>query len=262
MNFAIIQARMNSTRLPGKVMMKIDDEPMLSHVIRQTLASKMIDDVIIATTTSFDDKIIVDFCKKNHLRYFVGSSDDVLDRFYQCAKKFKCDPVIRISADSPLIDPTIIDRVLTKFLNNSYDYISNNIEKVKTKWIHSTCNFPIGTVVEISSFDCLKHVWKNSKLASEREHVFSYVQSNSKLFLLSNIKSRKKLSHIRITVDKKNDLKFIRKLFSYLPKNKHKITIKDIEKIVLANPKLIDLNKNTVFDEGYKKSLNKDKKTR
>lgn len=259
MIYAIIQARMNSTRLPGKVMMTIDKNPMLFHVVKQTLASRLIDDVIIATTNSASDKIIRNYCKNNDYNYFVGSSNDVLDRYYQCAKKFHCDPVVRISADSPLIDPTIIDRVLSRFLNNSYDFVSNNIEKIDDYWSHSTCNFPIGSVVEVCSFNCLKQVWKNSKLKSEREHVFPYVQSNQTLFKLANIKSRKKLSHIRITVDKKNDLKFVRKIFTYLPKNKKIITIKDIEKIVLEYPDLVKINNTTTFDEGYQKSLKKDK---
>ena len=222
MIYAIIQARMSSTRLPGKVMMKINGQPMISHVIRQTLCAKLIDKVVIATTTSPKDKIIVDFCKQQNLDYFRGSTDDVLDRFYKCAKKFQCDPIVRISADSPLIDPNVIDRVLKKFLNNSYDYVSNNIEKINDEWKNSTCNFPIGTVVEVSSFKTIKFAWKNAKLKSEREHVYPYVQFNSKKFNLSNIKNHKDLSKIRITVDKKNDLKFIQKVFEQISQRKPK----------------------------------------
>lgn len=258
MIYAIIQARMDSTRLPGKVMMTIEKNPLLYYVIKQTLASRLIDDVIIATTTSSSDKIIRDYCKKNNFTYFVGSNNDVLDRYYQCAKKFHCNPIVRISADSPLIDPTIINQVVSKFLNNSYDFVSNNIEKINSNWEHSTCNYPIGTVVEVCSFNCLKQVWKNSKLKSEREHVFPYIQSNHKSFRLSNVKSRKNLSHIRITVDKKNDLKFVREIFSHLPKNKKRFTIKDIEKIITSNPNLLKINNNIKFDEGYQKSLKKD----
>lgn len=256
---AIIQARMNSTRLPGKVMMEINEQPILFHVIKQTLYSKFINRIIVATTTSRSDKKIVDFCKSHKIDYFAGSNNDVLDRFYKCAKKFRCDPIVRISADSPLIDPTVIDRVLIKFLNNSYDYVSNNIEKTNTGWKNSICNFPVGTVVEVSSFRTLKLTWKNAKLKSEREHVFPYVQFNSEKFSLSNIKNQKDLSRIRITVDKKNDLKFVQKLFEHISQRKKRILIKDIEKIVMKEPHLLNINSNTSFDEGYKKSLKKDK---
>ena len=257
---AIIQARMNSSRLPGKVMMNINGKPMLYHVIKQTLYSKKIDNVIVATTNSKNDKIIVNYCREHNHDYFCGSTNDVLDRYYQCAKKFNYDPVIRISADSPLIDPQIIDRVLQKFLNNSYDYVSNNIEKIKNKWVDSTCNFPIGTVIEVSTFNALKSAWKKSKLYSEREHVFPYIQTHPELFTVSNIKIRKNLSHIRITVDKKNDLKFVRKIFTNFSNNKQKITIADIEKLVNLQPEIIKINNNTAFDEGHKKSISHNKK--
>ena len=258
MIYAIIQARMNSTRLPGKVMMTIDKDPMLFHVIKQTLASRLIDDVIIATTNSSSDKIIRNYCKKNGFNYFVGSSNDVLDRYYQCAKKFHCDPVVRISADSPLIDPMIIDRVLSRFLNNSYDFVSNNIEKINDYWSHSTCNFPIGTVVEVCSFNCLKQVWKNSKLKSEREHVFPYVQFNPEIFNISNIKNKNDLSYIRCTVDKKQDLKFVQEIWKRKPKLKKILHINDILNIIKNENDLVKINNDISFDEGFQKSLKND----
>lgn len=260
MNIAIIQARMNSKRLPGKVMKKIGDCPILSHVIKQTFSSKMIDDVVVATSVSKDDKIIADYCKKNKIKFFTGSEHDVLDRFYKCAKKFNCDPVIRISADSPFIDPTIIDRVLKKFQKNSFDYVSNNIEKMNSDWKNSTCNFAVGTVIEVSTFDALKTAWKNAKRPSEREHVFPYIQFNPELFTLSNVMSKKNFSNIRITVDRSNDLKFVREVYSRFNKKKKYITITDINKILKKEPKLLKINSRTDFEEGYKKSLKEDQK--
>ena len=252
---AIIQARMGSNRLPGKVMKNIEGKPMLYYVIRQTLASKLVDKVVIATSVSSKDKIIVNYCKKNKIDYYRGSINDVLDRFYKCTKKFQCDPVIRISADSPLIDPTIIDRVLHKFLNNSYDYVSNNIEKSNHNWIDSSCNFPVGTVVEVSTFNALESAWKKAKNQFEREHVFPYIQSHPEIFKISNVKSRKELSHIRITVDKNNDLKFVREIYKRIPRGKNAFKIYDLEKILSKEPHLLKINKNIKFDDGYGKSL-------
>ena len=255
----IIQARMDSTRFPGKIFKKIGKYTMLEHVIFQTLSANHVDKVIIATTRAKEDKKIVKFCKAKKIDYFIGSKNNVLDRFYKCALKFHCDPIVRISADSHLIDPNVIDKVIQKFLKNSYDYVSNNIEK-NSKWKNSLCNYPIGTVVEISSFYCLEKAWKNATLFSEKEHVFPYVQFNPKLFKISNVMNTSKLSHIRTTVDKPDDLKFIKEIFKKIPSAKKPIVTSDIVNIVIKYPKLLEINKNTNFDEGYQKSILKNKK--
>lgn len=257
---AIIQARMSSTRLPGKVMMKINDLPMIHYVINQTKAARLIDDVIIATTNDARDKKIVEYCIKNKIKYFRGSNEDVLDRYYKCAKKFKCNPVIRISSDSPLIDPTVIDRTIKKFMNNSYDYTSTNIKKKNGKWVNSACNFPQGMVVEVSTFKALEKAWKEAKKPSEREHVFPYVQFNPKLFKISNVENRVNLSSIRCTVDRKNDIIFVREIYSRISPKKKFVLIRDIRKIIRNVPDLVNINKNIKFDEGYRRSLLLDKK--
>lgn len=250
---------MSSSRLPKKVLKKILGKPMLFYVVKQVLNSKLIDQVIIATTNEEKDNPIIDFCKKYNLIYFRGSKLDLLDRYYQCAKKFHCDPVVRITSDCPLIDPIVIDKVVTKFLKNSYDYVSNNLDKINGKWDNSTCNFPQGMTVEISNFKTLKKAWKKAKKPSEREHVFPYVQFNPKLFRISNVKKRKDVSYIRCTVDRLEDLRFVRELYDRLPK-KEFIMIEDILKIVKKEPSLVKINNKISFDEGYKKSLLVDKK--
>lgn len=246
---------MGSNRLPGKVMKNIEGKPLLYYVIKQTLTSKLVDKVVVATSVSLKDKVIVNYCKKNKIDYYRGSINDVLDRFYKCSKKFQCNPVIRISADSPLIDPTIIDRVLKKFLDNSYDYVSNNIEKLNHDWVDSPCHFPVGTVVEVTTFNAVETAWTKAKNQFEREHVFPYIQSHPEIFKISNVKSRKDLSYIRITVDKKNDLKFVREIYKRIPRTKNAIKINDLEKILSKEPNLLKINKNIRFDDGYRKSL-------
>ena len=124
------------------------------------------------------------------MKFFCGSTNNVLDRYYQCANFFSCDPVVRISSDCPFIDPIIIDKIILKFLKNTFHYVSNNLDKVNNKWQNSTCNFPQGMVVEICKFQTLEKVWKESKKPSEKEHVFPYLQFNSK-FTKSNIKNKK-----------------------------------------------------------------------
>ena len=258
---AIIQARMESTRLPNKALLNIGDKPMLLHVVEQTLSSKFIKDVIIATTTSEKDKKIENFCQKHNLKYFRGSSNDLLDRYYKCAKKFSCNPIIRISSDCPFLDPIIIDKVITKFLKNSFDYVANNLEKRNKTWVNSTCNFPQGMVVEISNFDVLEKSWINAKKPSEREHVFPYVQFHPDFFQVSNIKYKKDLSFIRCTVDRKEDLQFVREIWKRKPKTKKILHIDDINKIVEKELELVKINNHIEFDEGYKKSLKHDLET-
>ncbi len=256
---AIIQARMSSTRLPEKVLLEIENKPMLHHVIKQVTSSKIIKEVIIATTTQREDDVIVKYCKKNRVKCFRGSKKDLLDRYYQCAKKFGCDPIVRITSDCPLIDPTVIDKAVRKFLNSSYDYVANNLEKIDGKWQNATCNFPQGMTVEVSSFKVLEKAWKEAKKPSEREHVFPYVQFNPKLFRVSNLKNKADLSFIRCTVDRKDDLSFVREIFKRVSKQRKFVSIKDILKIVTKEPNLVKINNKIPFDEGYRKSVEEDR---
>jgi len=250
---------MSSTRIPSKAMQKIANHPMLYYVIKQTLASKYVDDIIIATTCSTKDNPIVDFCKKKGFWYFRGSEKDVLDRYYKTALKFKCDPVVRISSDCPLIDPKVIDSVIEKFLKNSFDYACNNLQKDGKNWKNATCNFPQGMTIEISTLTTLEKAWKEAKKPSEREHVFPYVQFNPNLFKIVNITYPTNLSYIRCTVDRKEDLEFIKEIFKLLDDPQKIVHIEDIVKIVDKNPHLLRINNFIDFEEGYKKSLLEDK---
>ena len=245
---------MGSSRLPNKVLKKIGKYPMLYYVIKQTLAAKSVDEVIIVTTKEKNDDKIIEYCKKNKIKTYRGSKNDLLDRYYQCAKKFECDPIIRITSDCPLIDPIVIDKIVKKFEKNTYDYVGNNLEKINGKWNNSMCNFPQGMTVEVSSFKVLKIAWKRAKKHSEREHVFPYIQFNPKIFKISKFKMKKNLSHIRCTVDRSNDLKFVKLLYEKIGYEKI-ISIKDIENVVNKEPKLVQINNEIQFDEGYKKSI-------
>ena len=207
---------MSSTRLPGKVLLPINKKSMLECVIHQTKQSKFIDEVIVATTKNKEDDKIVNFCKKNNVLYFRGSKNDVLDRYYQCAKKFNCKVILRITSDCPLIDPNVIDRGIEIFFQKSLDYIGNNIDYKNKKWQNATCNFPQGMTVEICKFDVLKKAWRDAKKPSEREHVFPYVQFNPKVFLIGNFKKNTDFSYIRCTVDRQEDLKFVREIYKKL----------------------------------------------
>jgi len=244
----IIQARMGSSRLPGKVMMNVDGKNTLLHyIIQQLKFSKLANNIIIATTTSEKDDCIVDFATKMNLKYFRGEVDNVLDRYYQCAKNFSISTIVRISADDPLIDPTIVDRVIEKFYSNSYDYVSNTNPRT----------FPQGNEIEVFSFETLEFVWKNAKKISEKEHVTPYIYNNKEKFRMANVENSKNLSSLRWTVDTQNDLDFVRLIISKIQKTP--TLMADIQDILSKEPHLLDINKDHIIDEGYKKSISKDK---
>jgi len=243
----IIQARMGSSRLPGKVMEKIDqNNTVLSYVIRQLKHSKFLDDIIVATTSLKRDKVIVDFLESEGIKYFCGDEENVLDRYYQCAKKFSMSEIVRIPSDKPLIDPDIVDKCIQIFLSKKYDYVTTFLEP----------SFPYGTEVEIFSFDALEKTWKNAQLPSEHENVTPYIYNNRDKFQIYNVKNSIDLSHLRWVVDRAEDLELVRQLVSKI--DKEPILMQDILEVFKSEPKLIEINSNVKHDEGYKKSLKKD----
>jgi len=242
----IIQARMGSTRLPGKVIQKIDGEKtVLDYVINQLKASKKIDTIIVATTNLQEDDIIFNHLKFQQIECYRGSSEDVLDRYYQCAKKFGIDDIIRITADNPLIDPNIVDIIIDKYKNRKCDFITNAMHRT----------FPYGTEVEIFSFKNLEKSWEMAKKPSEREHVTPFICDPKNGFKLINIKLKENYSHIRYTVDKIEDLLLVKKIIKNIVERP--ILMKNIINLYKKNPKLFEVNKHIQHD-GHLSALKKD----
>jgi len=244
----IVQARMGSSRLPGKTLMKLTDElSTLDFVINQISSSTKIDKIIVATTSLKEDDIIENTCKKLQIEFYRGNSLDVLDRYYNCAKQFHFDHIVRITADCPLIDPEIIDETITKYTAEGFDYVSNTLERT----------FPIGTDVEIFSFSVLEKTWQNAKLPSEREHVTPFIRNNKSNIKLGNLKNSKNLSHIRITLDHTEDLELIKKIIFHI--NKRPILLNDILDLVTTQSDLLKINQHISNNEGMQKSLEQDR---
>jgi spore coat polysaccharide biosynthesis protein SpsF len=244
----IIQARTNSKRLPKKILKNLDEKyNILEYVINQLKSSKKIDKIIIATTLSKQDEIIVNFAKKYNYEYFRGSENDVLDRFYQCAKKFNLDIIVRITSDCPLIDPNIVDKVIKKFMSTNNDYVTNTFPRT----------FPKGLDVEIFDFTVLTHMWKNAILPSEREHVTQFLHNNKK-FKIGNFKNRQNLSDLRWTIDYEEDYQFLCKIIQKI--QNRPILMNDVLKILESEPELKEINSNIDPNEGLKKSQEEDEK--
>jgi spore coat polysaccharide biosynthesis protein SpsF len=242
----IIQARIGSTRLPGKVMQKIDNvNTVLDYVINQVKASKKIEKIIVSTTTLPEDDIICEYLNLQKIKFFRGSSEDVLDRYYQCAKEFSLENIVRITADNPLIDPNVIDIIIDKYKNNKCDMVSNAIHRT----------FPYGTEVEVFSFKTLERTWKNAVKKSEREHVTPFIYDLKNKFVLINIENEENISHIRYTVDRIEDLKLVKEIIKNI--QTRPIHIQDIVKLYKKNPKIFEINQNVKHD-GYTTSIKKD----
>jgi len=226
---------MGSSRLPGKVLKEICGKPMIGWVAERAARSKLIDQVLIATTESPDDDPIQWFCEKSNLTCFRGNEFDVLDRYYQAAKKADAEIIVRLTADCPLIDPTLIDETIEALLNGQMDFTANRLPPP----YHRT--YPIGQDVEVATFVALESAWKKAEALYEREHVMPYLY-DPKNGLKSVILDYKiDLGTYRWTVDTPEDLEFIRQLTSLL-KCKDEFTWLDVVKILDKNPELVRIN--------------------
>ena len=226
----IIQARMGSTRLPGKIMKKILNKPMIEYLIERASKSKMIDDIIVATSDTKENKELIDCLKAKSVKYFIGDENDVLSRYYYTAKKFNIDNIIRVTADCPLIDATIIDDTVKKYYKDKVDYASNIFPR----------SFPKGLDTEIFSFNSIEKAFNEANSLYDREHVTPYIRESGK-FDISNISYEKDYSYLRLTVDWEEDFKLISKIFNQFKPNIF-FNWLDVVDELFKNPELIQIN--------------------
>ena len=246
---AIIQARMGSTRLPGKVLLKLEDKTVLEHVIDRVRSSKHVDDVVVATTISKEDLRIVELCANLGVSVYCGSEDDVLDRYYQVAKLFKADNIVRITSDCPVIDPKIIGTVISLHFKKNVDYSSNVLKKT----------YPDGQDIEVFTFAALYEAWKNAKLASDREHVTPYIWKNPEIFRHANLEYIEDLSQKRWTLDNPEDYAFIKIIYKNLYNTHSLFDMESILNYIHEHPEIENINYHINRNEGYIKSLKDDK---
>jgi spore coat polysaccharide biosynthesis protein SpsF len=245
---AIIQARMGSSRLPGKVLKDICGKPMLQRVVERISQAKSLSRVVVATTTSSDDDAIEKFCDGHGIDSFRGSQNDVLDRYHGAAEKFSADTVVRITADCPLADPEIIDLVVRNFLTagGAFDYYSNI----------NPPTYPDGLDTEVFSRQSLEIMWQEARLKSEREHVTLFIRNHPERFRIGNLTGEIDLSQMRWTVDEPADLEFV--VGVYASFGEKKFGFMDVVGYLTRHPGLTELNKGIIRDEGLLKSLRED----
>lgn len=229
---AIVQARMGSTRLPGKIMMNILDKPILWHVINRTKKSKFIENIIVATTQNPEDDVICEFCRESGINYFRGSETDVLDRYYRCAKEFNGDIIVRLTSDDPLNDSSVIDRMIESFLDSfpDIDYVGNDLK----------FSYPVGVNAQIFSRSALEKVWKEANDSEDREHVMLYLLNSPEKFKIKGIENEFDYSHYRWTLDFTEDFEFIKKIYMHF--GDLYFTMNDIIDYLDKNPQIVKIN--------------------
>ncbi|MES2664171.1 MAG: glycosyltransferase family protein [Pseudomonadota bacterium] len=231
-SLVIIQARMSSTRFPGKVLKEIAGKPMLWWQVSRIKTCKKVDHIVVATSTDASDDVIYDWCVQQKIDVRRGSLHDVLDRYYQVAKEFKPLTIIRLTADCPFSDPTIIDDMIDLHDSSKADYTSNIFPPT---FVH-------GLDAEIVSFNALEAAWRESTEAEDREHVLPFVYKNKKRFHASNFQQAINQSKIRLTVDYPEDFDLIKKVMLCLNPKTPLFSIDDICRILDKNPDMAQIN--------------------
>jgi spore coat polysaccharide biosynthesis protein SpsF len=219
---AIIEARMASTRLPGKTMRKIVGKPMLALVIERLQRANRLDGIIVATTVNREDDVIIKLAKELGVKWFRGSSEDVLGRVLKAAKRYKVDIIVEITGDCPLIDSNIVDSVISRYLIGGYDFVANCVREP----------FPRGLDTRVFSTDILQEVSELTQDSVDREHVSLYIYEHPKKYRVYNIKAPRELRHLRLCVDTKKDLQLIRRIYSTLYPQNANFTIFDVLKLI------------------------------
>lgn len=233
---AIIQGRMSSSRLPGKILLDLDGQPMLDHVVERVRMAESVDEVIVATTTDPSDGPAAELCAQRGIPCERGSLYDVLDRFYQAAKAHRADVIVRVTADCPLVDPQLIDQTVRAFFDTGADFAAN---RLPPPWKRT---YPIGLDVEVCSFTALETAWREAKAPHEREHVLPYLYETPGRFRVHVINADEDYGHLRWTVDTPEDLEAVRGLFSLLG-GRRDLTWQEILAVWQAHPELELINR-------------------
>lgn len=248
MILAVLQARLSSTRLFGKVLKPILGAPMLLRQIERVRRARSIERLVLATSDDPSDDAIERLCRENGIECFRGSLNDVLDRFYRVAKDRHPDYVVRLTGDCPLIDPAVIDKVVGHCIAGGFDYASNTLQPT----------FPDGLDVEVFRFECLAAAWREAALPSQREHVTPFIHQQSGRFKTGNYAGAPDLSHLRWTVDEAADFELVRQVYEVLYPVKPDFDTGDVLALLERRPELKTLNTAYERNEGYQRSLAKD----
>lgn len=230
---AIIQARMGSTRLPGKVLKEVMDKPLLAYELERVKCAALIDDIVIATTNETIDDEIVRFCELHNINVYRGSEADVLERYYEAAVQFDADIVVRLTSDCPLIDPDVIDQVVQLYKDEQpIDYVSNTLKRT----------YPRGLDTEVFSFEVLEKAHNKAILERDREHVTAYMYSNKDKFSFAYLENEEDYSHHRWTVDTEEDFDLVNRILQSIYPQNRLFTMNDVIELLNENYSWVKIN--------------------
>ncbi|MBI1812280.1 glycosyltransferase family protein [Candidatus Peregrinibacteria bacterium] len=244
---AIVQGRMSSRRLPGKILADTAGVPLLMHVLRRAQAADVFDVVVMATSTDPSDDPVEDFCTASGFACFRGDLNNVLERYFTAAKMYNADLITRITADCPLLDPQVVRAVNEAFDPVHHDYVSNTLERT----------YPNGLDTEVFSMEALTKARERAMLPSEKEHVTPFIYKNPDMFRMHQITQKHDLSSLRWTVDELRDLEFVRAVFEELGTGT--FGQREILALLKRRPELRGMNEG-ISNDGYQRSLAEDER--
>ncbi|MDE2427261.1 MAG: glycosyltransferase family protein [Burkholderiales bacterium] len=235
---AIIEARMTSSRLPGKVLLEAAGKPMLQHLVERLKLAPSIDEIVIATTVNDADNELIKFCSSANIKYFRGSENDVMDRVIKTAQHFNADIIVEITGDCPIIDPLIVEQVVRIFKNNRADYVSN--AHVRT--------YPDGMDVQVFSLDSLVKSSSMTTNSLDREHVTLHIRNNPEIFSPIHIMAPPEIHwpELGLTLDELGDYHLIKNIIEYFSKSNATFTCQNIVEYLKNNSELLNLNQSVV----------------
>jgi spore coat polysaccharide biosynthesis protein SpsF len=228
LNLVVLQARMSSTRLPGKVMTQINGHPMIYWEISRISKAKLVNKIVVAISDQSSDDILADYLDSIHQEYIRGSLDNVLSRYVKAEEIYNPSAIIRLTADCPLVMPELIDQYLEIFHKEDFEYLSNTIE----------LSYPDGLDIEIIAPGIFKKLLEFSLSKEEKEHVTLGIYSRKDKFRTYNVSNKTNISQFRWTVDTSDDLAFIKSIYAHFESKEINFTFEDVLKLVKANPNL------------------------
>lgn len=248
---AVIQARMGSTRLPQKTLAAIEGRPMLHWIVQRLKKSKSVGKIIIATTTQPEDGVIEEFAKKEGTPVFRGSVNDIVDRIYQAAKMEGGEIVVRVTADCPLVDAKLLDEMVGIMQSRGYDFFSNV----------SPPTYPDGLDLEMLTMNCLERLWKSTRGDPFLSEWFrTYIVQNPDKFRIGNHSYKTDMSEVRWTVDEKEDLEFVQRVYAEFRGKGADFWMDDLLALLVKKPEIGQINNRFIRDKAYKDALAAQKK--
>lgn len=248
MILAILQARMSSSRLPGKVLKPLLGAPMIVRQLERVRRCTRIDRIVVATSIDATDDPLAQVCMDVGVNLFRGSLEDVLDRFHGAALQYPSQTIVRLTADCPLADPHLIDQVIEFFLRGDFDYATNALQPT----------YPDGLDVEVFRTSCLEQAWQEAALPSEREHVTPFIHRRPERYRIGHFAGDRDLSALRWTVDEPLDFEFVSQVYAALYSSKPDFGTNDVLHLLEQRPNLKTLNIRHERNEGMRKSLQAD----